>query len=97
MLEKIINNIILIDRKDNVVIAVNLLKRGDLLSIKGKCFKVKENIEFGHKVAISDIEKGNKIIKYEEIIGIAKRKIKKGEHVHIRNVKNQIKKGGFYR
>jgi altronate dehydratase small subunit len=45
-----------------------------------------QDIPFGHKFAIKDIEKGGDIIKYGDKIGIANTEIKKGDHVHIHNV-----------
>ena len=44
--------------------------------------KTIEKIPFGHKVSLKDIEKGNFIFKYGQIIGTASRDIKIGEHVH---------------
>ena len=43
-------------------------------------------IPFGHKFALKDIEMGEPIIKYGEVIGLATRKIMKGEHIHVHNV-----------
>ena len=42
-------------------------------------------IPVGHKIATKVIEKGEDIIKYDNIIGTAKTKISIGEHVHIHN------------
>ena len=46
----------------------------------------KEDIPFGHKVSLKDINKGEDIFKYGQIIGIASNKIKSGEHVHSHNL-----------
>ena len=43
----------------------------------------------GHKVALIDIKEGDTIIKYGEDIGRAKAAIKKGEHLHVHNVKTK--------
>jgi (2R)-sulfolactate sulfo-lyase subunit alpha len=40
-------------------------------------------------VALTDIKKGDTIWKYGQDIGIAKKKIGKGEHVHVHNVKTK--------
>jgi len=45
-----------------------------------------QSIPFGHKFALKDIGRGERIIKYGETIGQATASIKKGEHVHIHNV-----------
>lgn len=46
------------------------------------------DIPFGHKVALIDIAQGNDILKYAEIIGVASRNIRAGEHVHVHNVES---------
>lgn len=44
----------------------------------------------GHKVALTDIKKGEDIIKYGYPIGHATEDIKKGDHVHTHNVKTNL-------
>jgi (2R)-sulfolactate sulfo-lyase subunit alpha len=51
--------------------------------------KAKADIPIGHKVAIKDIKSGDTIIKYGEDIGAAKAAVKKGEHLHVQNVKTK--------
>ena len=48
------------------------------------------NIPAGHKIAIKDVKKGEKVIKYGEIIGVAKEDIKTGDWVHVHNVKSAL-------
>ncbi len=48
------------------------------------------NIPAGHKIALKDISRGEKIIKYGEVIGVAKEDIKKGDWVHVHNVKSNL-------
>ncbi|SHE98187.1 altronate hydrolase [Modicisalibacter ilicicola DSM 19980] len=45
-----------------------------------------ENIDAGHKVALLPIAKGQAIVKYGQVIGLASRDIAVGEHVHTHNV-----------
>lgn len=51
---------------------------------------VKVNLENGHKYAIYDIAKDDKIIKYGFPIGIAKENIKADEHIHTHNLKTAL-------
>ena len=53
-------------------------------------------IPAGHKIAIKDIKKGDKVIKYGEVIGIAKEDVKAGEWVHVHNVKTSLGSDGEY-
>jgi len=48
--------------------------------------RVSRPIPFGHKLALSRIGKGEKIVKYGEVIGGATQPIEQGDHVHIHNV-----------
>ena len=47
-----------------------------------------EDIPLGHKIALREIKKGEKIIEYGEVIGVAIKDIKQGEHVHVHNIKS---------
>lgn len=51
---------------------------------------VKVNLDNGHKYAIKDIAKGEKIIKYGFPIGIAKENIQAEEHIHTHNLKTAL-------
>ena len=78
--------------KDNVVTAVNDFKAGEEVTVLFKnsknVYKCNQDIPFGHKVAIMQIAKGDKIIKYGEAIGKASVDIMTGDWVHIHNVKD---------
>ncbi len=43
-------------------------------------------VPYGHKIATREIKKGEHIIKYGEIIGIATSDIFTGDYVHIHNI-----------
>lgn len=77
---------------DNVVTVVADCEAGDQVTVKyaGKetAHPCNEAVPFGHKIAIVDIPKGAKIVKYGEDIGSATRDIKKGDWVHTHNVKD---------
>ena len=47
-------------------------------------------LENGHKYAVKDIKKGEKIIKYGFPIGVASTDIKSGEHIHSHNLKTAL-------
>lgn len=51
---------------------------------------VEVDIASGHKYARIDIAKGQDIIKYGQVIGVATQDIKKGEHVHTHNIKTKL-------
>jgi len=47
------------------------------------------NIPLGHKIALKDFNKGDTILKYGHDIGKVVASIKKGDHVHVHNVKTK--------
>lgn len=55
-----------------------------------KLDNVEVNIDDGHKYAVSDIRKGENIIKYGYPIGHATCDIKKGDHIHSHNMKTNL-------
>lgn len=84
------------ERKDSVgVVVVENLKAGtEMLAVithDNSAFSIgaKMDIPIGHKVALADIKKGDTIVKYGQDIGKAIADIKKGEHVHVHNVKTK--------
>lgn len=58
--------------------------------IINKLDNVEINLSDGHKYALRDIKKGENIIKYGCPIGHATVDIKKGEHVHVHNIKTNL-------
>jgi altronate dehydratase small subunit len=60
---------------------------------KKRIVRVSERICFGHKFAIQDIKKGERIVKYGEPIGIATRDIRSGQHVHVHNLESARGRG----
>ena len=49
---------------------------------------LRDDIAFGHKVAVRSIDEGEKVLKYGLPIVIATRNIEAGEHVHVHNLKS---------
>ena len=69
---------------DNVVIALAPLEAGQ--EIFEERITCQEGIPENHKVATQRIARGEPVLKYGQIIGIASRDISTGEHVHTRNM-----------
>jgi altronate dehydratase len=77
----------LINDKDNVAVVIKDLPEGAKFDIFNESYIAKSFIPFGHKVAIANIKKGEDVIKYGEVIGMATEDINIGDHVHVHNVK----------
>ncbi len=84
------DNILIIDPKDNVAVALKTLGAGEIAVTKGiEGFRALEEIPAGHKIALKDIPKGEEIIKYGEIVAVSTRDIKRGEWVHTHNLESK--------
>lgn len=81
--------------KDNVGVAVVDIKAGSKVSgrsVHGKSkpkLKALMEIPLGHKIALQDFKVGDTVTKYGEDIGKVVANIKKGQHVHVHNVKTK--------
>jgi altronate dehydratase small subunit len=88
---------LMMNLKDNVAIALSYIPVKTQLMIVCQeqqfAITLKEKIEFGHKFAVVSIKKGEDILKYGEVIGVASRDIKVGEHVHVHNLEGKRGRG----
>ncbi len=89
-------DLIIHDEKDNVgVVVIETTKKGQECNAwimeNDKTVKVNSTNEvpLGHKIALRDLAEGDTILKYGHDIGKVVRPIKKGDHVHVHNVKTK--------
>lgn len=79
---------------DNVVTVVEHTGPGDDIQFitpdGSRRIASRQAIPMGHKVALKDIERGEKVVKYDQVIGTASAKIEEGEHVHVHNVRSAV-------
>jgi (2R)-sulfolactate sulfo-lyase subunit alpha len=91
-----ITDIIIHDEKDNVgVVVIDKITPNQDCSCwimeNDKTVNIKpvNEIQLGHKIAMIDLSEGDTILKYGHDIGKVVKSIKKGEHVHVHNVKTK--------
>lgn len=83
-----------IDANDNVATVttdVEICEDIEVLSPEGAVIitiKPIETIKLGHKIALKPFKKGEPIIKYGEVIGVASKQIRAGIWVHTHNVES---------
>ena len=89
-------DIIIHDEKDNVGVVViekiTLNQECNCWIMEGDgsaTVEAKNEVPLGHKLALTDLKEGETIIKYGHDIGKVVKSIKKGEHVHVHNVKTK--------
>lgn len=77
---------ILIHPSDNVIVALDDLKKGQVVDgVALTC-----DISKGHKFAHKHITEGSDVIKYGQVIGVATCDIQAGSHVHTHNVRTKL-------
>ena len=83
-------NVIRINEKDNVAVALTPVKAGECVSAGGMSVTALEDIPQGHKIALRDIAAGENVIKYGFPIGHALSDAKAGSWMHTHNVKTNL-------
>jgi len=78
------NNLIILNKNDNVAVTPFVIDPQTKIEREG--IVSVDPIPFGHKICLKTINKGEAVIKYDQIIGFASKSIKPGEHVHSHNL-----------
>ena len=89
-------DLIIHDEKDNVaVVVIETTKNGQdchaWIMENDKTVQINSinEIPLCHKIALQDLKEGDTILKYGHDIGKVIKPIKKGDHVHVHNVKTK--------
>ena len=83
-----------LDDRDNVATVTDDVSKGEQVEVLGPMGEVildakpVEDVMFGHKLALRRLGKGDEIVKYGEVIGVASKQIAVGEWVHTHNVES---------
>ena len=87
------NNFIVIDKDDNIAVALTDLCKGDLISVDSDTIQLTGDINAKHKFALKQFKPDDKLIMYGLVAGSVTQPIKKGELISIDNVKTQQQPG----
>ena len=86
-----IHSAIMVGNRDNVATALRNLEQGESIRIDSGNIEgevtLTESISQGFKVALQNIDEGQSIVKYGEVVGLATRNIDKGSCVHVHNIR----------
>lgn len=92
-----VNKIVVLNNQDNVATSLMELSAGDEVGVpigaEQLTVAVRDDIEFGHKIAIRPIAPGDEILKYGEVIGRASTAIEPGDWVHVHNIESARARG----
>src|SRR5438876_670803 len=86
---KMQNKVLKLDSKDNVLIALADLRRGERLSFGSQSYLLESDVPAKHKFAIEDLANGAGIIMYGVLVGKAVEPIRRGELLTTRNIHHQ--------
>lgn len=79
-------DILIISSGDSVAVAIRGLNAGEEFALDGALVRCLEDIPLGHKMAIRPLAREAPILKCGVPIGLARRPIASGEHVHTHNL-----------
>jgi altronate dehydratase small subunit len=87
-----------VEPEDNVATLLRDAAEGERLEVpidteRTVTVTLDEPIDFGHKVALSDIDVGDQVFKYGKQIGNASEAIAAGEWAHVHNIDSNYGRG----
>jgi hypothetical protein len=86
--EQLDRRLLLLSLEDNVVVACANLGDGERLRLDGTHMTVHGDAPVGFKIARRDLAPGDKVVKYGAAIGSVTAAIRRGEVVHLHNMKS---------
>ena len=72
--------------KDNLIVALVDLKKGEKVFFENKPFELTHNIKAKHKFSMHNLKTGDKVYMYGVIVGMAKKEVCKGEPITMMNI-----------
>jgi len=74
--------------KDNVIVALTNLSKGETISFEGVDYLLQEDIPAKHKFFIQDMKAGDEVIMYGVLVGKTQKDIVKGSRISTENIKH---------
>ena len=83
---------LLLNERDHVAVLKKPLREGDELVDGSVRVAARQDIPRGHKIALNNLDEGDAVRKYGQIIGFISQAVQRGDHVHGHNL--QVKDFG---
>jgi len=77
-----------VNPKDNVLVALTDLKKGQAIEFGGETFILQDDVKAKHKFFTTDLDEGDKVIMYGVLVGKAQHAITKGSWMNTENIKH---------
>lgn len=82
------NKVLKVNPKDNVIVALQNLAKGETVEYNGEVFTLQEDIPAKHKFYISDMNAGEEVIMYGVLVGKIQHLVLKGMRMSTDNLKH---------
>src|SRR5258706_4017687 len=82
------NRVLRVHLKDNVLVALKNLAKGETIAFNGHEYILQENIPAKHKFFMQDMKAGDEVIMYGVLVGKTQKDILKGSRIATENVKH---------
>ena len=79
---------ILLHVDDNVLVCREHAVAGQSVTFDDATVSLSADVDVGHKIARYDLQPGDKVIKYGAPIGSMTQLVRRGDHVHMHNMKS---------
>ncbi len=79
-----------INPADNVAVAIDAIKAGETIEVENESIVVNNDVPAGHKILLTDLNKGENVIKYGYPIGHLTESHKKGDFICHENIKTNL-------
>src|SRR6266849_2226387 len=83
------STVLRLDPRDNVLIALQDLRKGDLVSFSDREFVLASDVPAKHKFVTEDLKSGDDVVMYGVLVGKARESIQVGEILTTRNTSHE--------
>lgn len=77
-----------VHQKDNVIVALTNLKKGELIEFSGKQYELQEDVDAKHKFYENDMQQGDEVTMYGVLVGKIQVAVKSGSRMSTENLKH---------
>ncbi len=83
------HTVLKLHEKDNVIVALQNLKAGEIVSFEGIDYEIQHDIDAKHKFVTENLSVGDEVIMYGVLVGKATKNIAKGAQITTFNLKHE--------
>ena len=82
------NSVLQLDSRDNVLVALTPLRKGELIPFSGDTYSLLSDIPAKQKFVTRDLQPGDQVIMYGGLVGTATVPIRRGDLLSTRNIRH---------